>query len=118
MCISVPKDDMRHHYEYKVEQSQFEKENKESLQIVCSVFTTCEASKNFIIQSIFSYYLLFLPAGTYGSRKAKLYSLVVSGSKVSGSMLDKDKNTDTNTGNNTLKIENRLVCYTKQLIGL
>ena len=52
MCISVPKDDMRHHYEYKVEQSQFEKENKESLQIVCSVFITCEASKNFIIQSI------------------------------------------------------------------
>ena len=40
---------MHNHYEYKVEQSHFEKENKESLTIVCSVVATCEASKICII---------------------------------------------------------------------
>ena len=36
---------MKNHYKYVVEQSHFEEGNKESLKILCSVTTVCEAGE-------------------------------------------------------------------------
>ena len=44
---------MRSYYKYKVEQSQFEKENKETLVIVCTVVVTCEKGKKIKLQIVF-----------------------------------------------------------------
>ena len=95
---------MHNHYEYKVEQSHFEKENKESLKIVCNVVITCESGKMFTACNNPKFILPFphlAAVGTHGSRKGKLYSVEVSGTKVTGSMLDKDsqsKGSDTKAG--------------------
>ena len=97
-----PKDEYRHHHKYKVEQSQFEKENKETLVIVCSVVVTCEqGEKNNCSTSKTIHRISFhCSVGTHGKQKAKLYSLVVTNSNVSGNMLEKDsgdKGDDTKT---------------------